>query len=160
MKRSYSLAICGIVAALGLAYLSALPAKKVTDVMLKPNEAAVITLGVQVYADNCASCHGVYLEGQANWQQRGPDGYMPAPPHNEAGHTWHHPDTYLFSMTKYGIERMIGKTYPNNMPAYDGDLTDEEIIAALSNIKSTWPKSVQLKHDQINARAKARSEES
>jgi len=27
-------------------------------------------------------------------------------------------------MTKYGIEDMIGKTYPNNMPAYKGKLTD------------------------------------
>ena len=43
-------------------------------------------------------------------------------------------------MTKYGIEKMIGKTYPNNMPAYDGELPDEEIIAALSFIKSTWSK--------------------
>ena len=58
-------------------------------------------------------------------------------------------------MTKYGIEKMIGKTYPNNMPAYEDELSDHEIIAVLSFIKSTWPERVQQQHDQINARANA-----
>ena len=113
-------------------------------------------LGRVVYAENCGSCHGVALEGQANWQQRDADGYLPAPPHDETGHTWHHPDSYLFLMTKYGIEEMIGKTYHNNMPAYKDKLTDEEILAALSYIKSTWSSRIQRQHDQINARAKAK----
>jgi mono/diheme cytochrome c family protein len=117
--------------------------------------AAVVDLGHVVYAENCASCHGVALEGQANWRQRDADGYLPAPPHDETGHTWHHPDSYLFLMTKYGIEDMIGKTYPNNMPAFKDKLTDEEILAALSYIKSTWSNRIQRQHDQINARAKA-----
>ena len=58
-------------------------------------------------------------------------------------------------MTKYGIEEMIGKSYPNNMPVFEDKLTDDEIIAALSYIKSTWPGSIQRQHNQINARAKA-----
>jgi mono/diheme cytochrome c family protein len=62
-------------------------------------------------------------------------------------------------MTKYGIEKMIGKPYPNNMPAYEDDLTDEEIIAALSFIKSTWPKRIQRRHDQMNARANQHSKD-
>jgi len=56
-------------------------------------------------------------------------------------------------MTKYGIEKIIGKKYQNNMPAYDGILSDDGIIAVLSYIKSMWPKSIREKHDQINARA-------
>ena len=54
-------------------------------------------------------------------------------------------------MTKYGIEAMIGRTYPNNMPAYVEKLSDEDIIAILSYIKSTWPENIQFQHDQINA---------
>jgi len=61
----------------------------------------------------------VALEGQANWRQRDADGYLPAPPHDETEHTWHHPDSYLYLMTRYGIENMIGKSSPN-MPAYEG----------------------------------------
>jgi mono/diheme cytochrome c family protein len=156
VKKSHILTIVGTVAALGLVYYVASPVEQATaSVTLKPNEPAVVALGEQVYAQNCASCHGAKLEGQANWRQRGLNGYMPAPPHDETGHTWHHPDSYLFTMTKYGIEKMIGKPYPNNMPAYEDKLTDEEILAVLSYIKSTWSGRTQRQHDQINARAKA-----
>ena len=121
---------------------------------LKHKDDAIIDLGRVVYAENCGSCHGVALEGAANWRQRDVDGYLPAPPHDETGHTWHHSDLYLFLMTKYGIEKIIGKSYPNNMPAYEDKLMDEEILAALSYIKSTWSGPIQRQHDQINARAR------
>ena len=161
MNRSYIILGCIALVALGLAYLVTLPTETaVASITLKPNEPAVVSLGKQVYAQNCASCHGVALEGQANWRQRGYDGYMPAPPHDETGHTWHHPDTYLLLMTKYGNEKIIGKTYPNNMPAYEDELSDNEIIAVLSFIKSTWPNNVKRQHDQINAHANAHSKES
>ena len=136
-------------------YLSTPATEAEAGIALKHKDAAVVDLGRAIYAENCASCHGVALEGQANWQQRDADGYLPAPPHDETGHTWHHPDSYLFLMTKYGIEEMIGKSYPNNMPAYEDKLTDEEILAVLSYIKSTWSGRIQRQHDQINARAKA-----
>ena len=109
--------------------------------------------GSNNYQEYCANCHGVKLEGQPNWREYKVDGSLPAPPHDETGHTWHHSDSYLFNMTKYGIEKIIGKKYQNNMPAYDGILSDDEIIAVLSYIKSMWPKSIREKHDQINARA-------
>ena len=125
------------------------------NIALKHKDSTVTDLGRDVYAENCASCHGVALEGQANWRQRDAEGYLPAPPHDETGHTWHHSDSYLFFMTKYGIENIIGKSYPNNMPAYEDKLTNEEILAVLSFIKSTWSGRVQRQHDQINARTKA-----
>ena len=160
MKKAYLVLGSVALAALGMAYLVTLPIETAeASITLKPNEPAVVSLGKQVYAQNCASCHGVALEGQTNWRQRDNDGYMPAPPHDETGHTWHHPDTYLFLMTKYGIEKMIGKTYPNNMPAYEDELSDEEIIAALSFIKSTWSNTVKRQHDQINARVNSQSKD-
>ena len=136
-------------------YFSSPLDKAELGISLQHKDHAVVDVGKAIYAENCASCHGVVLEGQANWRQRDAEGYLPAPPHDERGHTWHHPDSYLFLMTKYGIEEMIGKSYPNNMPVFEDKLTDDEIIAALSYIKSTWPGRIQLKHDQINARAKA-----
>ena len=136
-------------------YFSSPLDKTELGISLQHKDRAVVDVGKAIYAENCASCHGVVLEGQANWRQRDVEGYLPAPPHDERGHTWHHPDSYLFLMTKYGIEEMIGKSYPNNMPVFEDKLTDDEIIAALSYIKSTWPGRIQLKHDQINARAKA-----
>ena len=136
----------------GIYYTQFSSSEIVTNISLKPNDTPTIQLGESVYAKNCASCHGANLEGQINWRQRDSNGYLPAPPHDESGHTWHHSDQYLFLMTKYGIEEMIGKRYPNNMPAYKDVLTDNEIIAVLSYIKSTWPERIKLQHDLLNSR--------
>ncbi|KHA54182.1 Cytochrome c family protein [Sulfitobacter geojensis] len=35
------------------------------------------------------------------------------------------------------------------MPIYDGVLTDDEIIAVLSYIKSTWPQEIRERHDEM-----------
>ena len=125
-------------------------------VTLNPDDKVTILLGKSVYVQNCASCHGVKLEGQKDWMSRLPDGLMPAPPHDETGHTWHHSDKYLFMITKYGIEDIIGQKYANNMPAYKNILSDKEIISVLSYIKSTWPNKVKKIHDQINDREKSK----
>ena len=150
------LSVAGVLLVGGVIFYFSSPLDKAElGISLQHKDRAVVDVGKATYAENCASCHGVVLEGQANWRQRDAEGYLPAPPHDERGHTWHHPDSYLFLMTKYGIEEMIGKSYPNNMPVFEDKLTDDEIIAALSYIKSTWSGRIQLKHDQINARAKA-----
>ena len=137
-------------------YLSLSAKNAEARIVLLPGDLSVTKLGKNVYMENCGSCHGAVLEGQANWRQSDADGYLPAPPHDETGHTWHHPDSYLFLITKYGIEEMIGEKYPNNMPAYEDKLTDDEIIAALSYIKNTWSARIQQQHDQINARANSK----
>ena len=128
--------------------------KSNASINLNTTDNSIIENGKQIYAKNCASCHGVNLEGQKNWMSRLPDGLMPAPPHDETGHTWHHPDRYLFMVTKYGIEEFIGENYPNNMPAYKDILSDKEIIAVLSYIKSTWPSKIKEIHNKINSRSK------
>ena len=148
------LSIVGLIMVGGaIFYLSSPVNNAESKIYLNHKDADIVGLGKNVYAENCASCHGIALEGQANWRQRDADGYLLAPPHDETGHTWHHSDSYLFLMTKYGIEEMIGKSYPNNMPAYEGKLADEDIIAVLSYIKSTWPSRIQHQHNQLNARA-------
>ena len=128
--------------------------KSNASINLNTTDNSIIENGKKIYAKNCASCHGVNLEGQKNWMSRLPDGLMPAPPHDETGHTWHHPDRYLFMVTKYGIEEFIGEKYPNNMPAYKDILSDKEIIAVLSYIKSTWPTKIKEIHNKINSRSK------
>jgi hypothetical protein len=65
-----------------------------------PTDPALVALGKNVYADRCASCHGEHLEVQPNWRRRLPNGRLPAPPHDAAGHTWHHPDRELFEITQ------------------------------------------------------------
>lgn len=102
--------------------------------------AAVIERGRQVYADQCAACHGVELEGQPDWRSPLPSGRLPAPPHDENGHTWHHPDAVLFRIVKEGTAAIVGGGYESDMPSFADVLSDAEIRAVLDYIKSTWPK--------------------
>ncbi len=113
----------------------------------------MIALGAEVYAAQCAACHGVNLEGQPNWRERKPDGKLPAPPHDETGHTWHHDDATLFALTKYGLSKLVGQHVPTDMPVYEGVLSDREIHAVLAYIKSRWPAHVRQRQAEITSRA-------
>lgn len=125
-------------------------AQEPTPPVLQPDDPAIVAQGAQLYADTCAACHGADLEGQPDWRARGPDGRMPAPPHDATGHTWHHDGDTLFRLTKYGVGEMIGDPdYVSDMPAYEGILTDGEIAAILSYIKSTWPADIRDRHDAM-----------
>lgn len=104
----------------------------------EPVTVADIAAGETLYAENCASCHGAELEGQPDWRRRLDTGRMPAPPHDETGHTWHHSDRNLFVVTKGGVGAVV-PGYESDMPAFEGVLTDDEIVDVLAYIKSTWP---------------------
>ncbi len=118
---------------------------------LRPDDAQVLRVGASIYAQQCAACHGAKGEGQPHWRDRGPDGLLPAPPHDASGHTWHHPDEQLFAITKQGLARLINQPdYRTAMPVYDGVLSDDEIVAVLSWIKAQWPLEVRQRHDEIN----------
>jgi mono/diheme cytochrome c family protein len=119
--------------------------------LLRPDDATVVVRGRAVYAQHCAQCHGADLAGQLRWRERGPDGLLPAPPHDRSGHTWHHTGDVLFNLTKYGVQRYAGAEYKSAMPRYEGVLADQDIVAVLSYIKSTWPSDVRQLHDQLEA---------
>ncbi len=112
-----------------------------------------LALGRGIYQAHCAACHGADLEGQANWRQRGADGPLPAPPHDETGHTWHHPDGQLFVMTKHGTAALVGPGYETTMTGFGEVLSDTEIRAVLAYIKSHWPETVRRRQAEITARA-------
>jgi len=113
--------------------------------------AAQVARGKQVYAAQCAACHGANLEGQPNWRERRPDGKLPAPPHDATGHTWHHPDDQLFFITKQGTQAIAGPGYKTDMRGFGGVLSDEEIWASLAYIKSNWPADIRARHEHMNA---------
>jgi mono/diheme cytochrome c family protein len=147
-----------VVLSLGLAFAVALsvflwlPENEQSE-SLQPDDETVVSQGELLYRGNCAECHGQNLEGQPNWRSRDAEGYLPAPPHDANGHTWHHDDKLLFAMTKDGIASFAGSNYKTRMPAYAEVLSDDEIIAVLSFIKSRWPKTIRKRHDRINQTA-------
>ena len=68
---------------------------------------------------------------------------MPAPPHDDSGHTWHHPDHLLFGITKIGlVPPYAPPAYQSDMPAFGGKLSDEEIWAVLAYVKSRWSQEI------------------
>ena len=105
-----------------------------------PENEAQVAQGERVYEAHCATCHGVSLEGQPNWRDRLATGRLPAPPHDPSGHTWHHADELLFSITKNGMGPHAPPDYNSDMPAFGARLSDADIWAVLAYIKSTWPK--------------------
>lgn len=116
-----------------------------------PADARLVALGATVYTQHCAACHGDKLQGQPNWRERKPNGRLPAPPHDETGHTWHHPDAFLFLITKNGLRPPLApKGYESDMPAYDETLNDREIWAVLSFIMSTWPPEQEAYQEKID----------
>lgn len=123
-----------------------------TEITLLPGDPKLVSRGEKIYEEECASCHGGNLEGQPNWRQRLDNGRLPAPPHDASGHTWHHADKQLFELTKFGPAALVGGGYESDMPGYQESLSDDEIVAVLSYIKSTWPGKVRQRHDLLNRR--------
>ena len=110
----------------------------------------VVAVGQAIYVKQCARCHGDDLQGQPNFRQRLPNGKMPAPAHDETGHTWHHPDWQLFEITKTGRQPFRPPEYKTDMPAYKDILTDGEIWAVLAFINNSWPVNIQERQSDIS----------
>lgn len=107
------------------------------SVLGEPVTQDMVEQGGAIYAESCAACHGANLEGQPDWRRRTEDGRMPAPPHDDSGHTWHHADRDLFTITKRGVGAVV-PGYESDMPAFEGLLGDDEIKAVLAYIKTSW----------------------
>lgn len=119
-----------------------------------PADRELVEIGRAAYAGQCAACHGAELQGQPNWRQRKPDGTLAAPPHDETGHTWHHPDRTLFDITKYGGQRNAPPGFVSAMPPFEAAMSDREIHAVLAYIKTRWPAEIRERQAGINARSR------
>ena len=110
----------------------------------------LVAEGATIYAANCAVCHGAHLEGQANWQFAGPGGVLRAPPQDETGHTWMHSDEMLFHFVKFGLADMEPPGFTSDMPAFDGKISDPDIVATVAFIKRSWPVGVRVFQAMLN----------
>lgn len=118
------------------------------------DDPELVALGAKVYGDRCASCHGLRLEGQPDWRTRLADGTLPAPPHDETGHSWHHPDAIVFEYTKKGGQALAPPGFKSAMPSFAAELSDRDIWAALAYIKSRWPKEIQVRQKRIDEQSR------
>ena len=109
----------------------------------------MIARGKIAYQNNCASCHQVNLSGAENWKGVDEDGHRKAPPLNGTGHTWHHDDTTLHNIIKYGLVKLV-KNYEGKMLGFEDNLKDKDIDSVLSYIKSFWPDDIYQRQINLN----------
>lgn len=79
---------------------------------------------------------------------------MPAPPHDETGHTWHHDNQLLFAYTRLGGQELLAQRgitdFKSGMPGFKDSLTDDDIWDVLAFIRSTWPQEIRAAHAARN----------
>lgn len=157
-KRAFgSLTMCKLSWQLPLLYLVIIGLAPLPTAAFEHRAGPEIEIGSALYADHCAACHGVNLEGQEDWRSVGADGLYPAPPHDETGHTWHHDDAMLIDYITRGGQFVLddmGVTFTSGMPGFGSVLEDHEIQAVLDFIKSTWPEHIrELQAQRSNSAA-------
>lgn len=82
----------------------------------------LLSKGEKLYVANCQVCHG---------DRQGSGATGGAPPHNEIGHTWHHPDAQL-------RDWILNGKFPGAMPAFKDKLSEDQVDAILAYIKTWW----------------------
>ena len=133
----------GTLIALGLTACGR-PAGSTTVVPYPTLDPSLVALGREVYVANCATCHGPNAEGALNWATPGPDGLLPAPAHDDSGHTWHHPDRVLYETIRDGMSDPLQPGAPLRMPSFRETLSDSEVLALIAYFKSLWSEEHRL----------------
>lgn len=96
-----------------------------------PNAALAASVdGKAVYGSNCASCHQADGKGLANT----------FPPLAKNPHVTGDPKAVIHTLLagKAGKLTVAGKTYDGAMPAWKGQLSNAEIAAVITYIRSSW----------------------
>ena len=98
----------------------------------EPGKAALES-GRVLYTTSCQSCHG---------DQQGVGRLELASSHGPEGHTWHHADGQLLQMVLDGtdvLQASVGLP-PSvlEMPPFKDKLTQAEVLAILSYLKTWW----------------------
>ncbi|MCP4319844.1 MAG: cytochrome c [Hyphomicrobiales bacterium] len=117
--------------------------------LLDWKDNAVVARGAKLYAEQCASCHGSI--GGSSITNKMNTIQTSAPSHDADGHTWEHPDFALVQLTKTGeVAELCRNVSESTMPEFGQALSDRQIVDVLTYIKSTWPKDIRMRHDEIN----------
>jgi len=114
------------------------------------DNTAIVSAGWRIYSENCSSCHGRRLQGQALWQLQDQYAGRRAPAHDASGHTWQHSDEALFQMTKFGRFPGTPLILMSHMPAFEQQLSDGDILAVIAFIKSNWPIGLRASQAMLN----------
>ncbi len=101
------------------------------------SDPALLAQGEQIYRQHCADCHAADASGDPNWRKRDAEGLFPPPPLNGSGHAWHHSTEVLANLILNGSPGGKGR-----MPAWEGKLSEQEVVAVIAWFQSLWPQQV------------------
>lgn len=108
-------------------------------------EAQQVEMGRQVFAENCALCHGDVAQGlHEDWRQRLADGSFPPPPLNGSAHAWHHPLSVLLQVINEG-----GVPLGGQMPGFAEQLDDQQKLAAIAFFQNFWSDEIYANWQQM-----------
>ena len=117
----------------------------------KPRGADVaVYRGAELYASECASCHGALFEGLAKPTQPTATLPPPAPPLGVTGHAWRHSDAELAAIIAEGMGDPAPPSGTPGMPAFAELLGHSEIAAILKYVKSRWSASTRAYQATLN----------
>jgi len=113
------------------------------------SDAKDIANGKNLFANNCATCHGPEGIGPQSpaLKVKRTDGKYQPPALNGTAHTWHHsPDLLRNIIAKGG--NSYGKGYKGWMPEFDKSLTQKERDDILKYVHALWPQKVKDMYDK------------
>ena len=109
---------------------SRLVAGKLAAAAVPPGEGAAGGKGATVFANSCSGCHGANGQGQ-------PGAF---PPLAKNPHVTGDPTEVIHTVLygRAGALQVNGSTYNGQMPAWKGQLSNADIAAAITYIRSSW----------------------
>lgn len=108
------------------------------------SDPALISRGAELFALNCATCHGTAAIGENAAAVKGgskPGGGYWAPALNGTAHAWHHPPDGLFQVIKEG-----SPARDSSMRGWKGSMSDREIHGVIAYMQSLWPEALRKKY--------------
>ncbi len=109
--------------------------------------AEQVDLGRMRFQIHCASCHGEFGEGMAEWRKVNANGNYPPPPLDGSAHAWHHPLLILERTVAEG-----GVPLGGVMPGFAETLSEEETRATIAYFQSFWPDDIYARWREIDSR--------
>jgi mono/diheme cytochrome c family protein len=85
--------------------------------------------GAQVYSQNCSSCHQANGQGNTAFPPLAKNPVVTGPP------------ATVIHIVKNGLTgpvKVNGKTFNGQMPAWKGQLSDGDIAAVISYVRTSW----------------------
>jgi len=108
-----------------------------------------VARGGEIFARQCATCHGAEAQGADDWRQRGADGKFPPPPLDGTGHAWHHPIAALRYQIRYGAPGGSGV-----MPGFDAVLSEEDVLDVIAWFQDRWRDEIYAAWHAIEVRSR------